>query len=54
MPNLQLLTASIAHEVNQPLSGILWATPNDGPGATFWLSIPSTQKVSQQRTGGVQ
>jgi C4-dicarboxylate-specific signal transduction histidine kinase len=43
---LSTLTASIAHEVNQPLSGIMTNAGTClrmyGPGATFRLSIPCT------------
>src|SRR5262249_44488461 len=31
---------SVSRSIIEAHSGRLWAEPNDGPGATFWFSIP--------------
>jgi signal transduction histidine kinase len=36
---------SVSHSIVERHGGRLWATPNDGPGATFAFSIPCTLLV---------
>jgi PAS domain S-box-containing protein len=41
---------SVSRSIMERHGGRLWATPNDGPGATFWFSIPQVLQA-RRRTG---
>lgn len=42
---------SLSRSIAEKHSGRLWGAPNrEGPGATFWLSIPCTAQRSRRRT----
>jgi signal transduction histidine kinase len=37
---------SVSRSIIESHHGKLWATPNDGPGTTFWVAIPCRQDAS--------
>ena len=41
---------SISHSIIESHNGRLWATPNDGPGATFQFTLPIEAKASATST----
>ena len=44
---------SVSRSIIESHGGRLWATPNDGPGATFSFSIPSKfDKIANSRKAG--
>lgn len=45
----------ISRSIVERHGGRIWATPNDGPGTTFWLSIPCLRRTfPSQRLGETQ
>ena len=42
---------SISHSIIEAHQGRLWATPNDGPGATFQFTLPTEAKASVTSAG---
>jgi len=42
---------SISHSIIEAHQGRLWATPNDGPGATFQFTLPTEAKASATSAG---
>ncbi|MFZ0317882.1 MAG: PAS domain S-box protein [Candidatus Sulfotelmatobacter sp.] len=43
---------SISRSIIESHHGRLWATPNDGPGATFCFSLPCRREVESVASGG--
>jgi signal transduction histidine kinase len=44
---------SISRSIIEAHQGRLWATPNDGPGSTFWFAIPCTFEGSADAETGI-
>jgi signal transduction histidine kinase len=40
---------SISRSIIERHHGRLWATPNDGPGATFSFSVPAVTEATQTK-----